>query len=147
MHNVFTFPALRFPVARSSKYESDQVSYINYSGMEKHCQVNCKYLVKLIFSQAKSTGLTVKKAIVLPIPLCYNQVTWLRGVAQLGSALGSGPRGRRFKSSRSDHRTKGFRILRILEPLIICFTIAALCLISTWKNYLCQQLFPVRDGH
>ena len=31
----------------------------------------------------------------------YN--TWARGVAQFGRALGSGPRGRRFKSSHSDH--------------------------------------------
>jgi hypothetical protein len=29
-------------------------------------------------------------------------ITSTRGVAQLGSALGSGPRGRRFKSSRPD---------------------------------------------
>ena len=28
---------------------------------------------------------------------------WSRGVAQLGSALGSGPRGRRFESCHSDH--------------------------------------------
>ena len=30
----------------------------------------------------------------------------LRGVAQFGSALGSGPRGRRFKSSRPDTETE-----------------------------------------
>ena len=30
-----------------------------------------------------------------------------RGVAQLGSALGSGPRGRWFESSHSDHKKEG----------------------------------------
>ena len=36
---------------------------------------------------------------------------WSRGVAQLGSALGSGPRGRRFESCHSDH----IRIIRTLS--------------------------------
>ena len=36
-----------------------------------------------------------------------------RGVAQLGSALGSGPRGRRFKSARPD---QGFRVVIRPDP-------------------------------
>ena len=43
-----------------------------------------------------------------------------RGVAQFGSALGSGPRGRRFKSSRSDHTKKALRNLMILRAFLIC---------------------------
>ena len=35
-----------------------------------------------------------------------------RGVAQFGRALGSGPRGRGFKSRHSDHRRRGLCIVR-----------------------------------
>ena len=41
---------------------------------------------------------------------------WSRGVAQLGSALGSGPRGRRFESCHSDH----IRIIRTLSEWERC---------------------------
>ena len=45
--------------------------------------------------------------------LCYNGAcgnfnTIIRGVAQFGSALGSGPRGRRFKSCRLDQPDTNF---------------------------------------
>ena len=33
-----------------------------------------------------------------------NLILYFRGVAQLGRALGSGPRSRTFKSSHSDHK-------------------------------------------
>jgi hypothetical protein len=44
----------------------------------------------------------------------FHPVSWhsnlarLRGVAQPGSAFGSGPKGRRFKSSRPDNSNSGF---------------------------------------
>ena len=49
------------------------------------------------------------------------------GVAQFGSALGSGPRGRRFKSCRSDQKNEGddFRPLRFFSLEQIGFEPAA----------------------
>ena len=41
----------------------------------------------------------------ITIPLWYNTVV-IRGVAQFGSALGSGPRGRKFESCHSDQNRK-----------------------------------------
>lgn len=43
-----------------------------------------------------------KKSIDRKRTKCYNHLR-CRGIAQFGSALGSGPRGRRFKSCCSDH--------------------------------------------
>jgi hypothetical protein len=42
--------------------------------------------------------------------------THVRGVAQSGSAPGSGPGGRRFESSRPDHLTQKSRSLQALHP-------------------------------
>ena len=54
---------------------------------------------------------TFRKALDKTSVPCYNHGVSLRGVAQIGSALGSGPRGRRFKSCHSDH----IRIIRTLS--------------------------------
>ncbi len=48
-----------------------------------------------------TTGRALGSGIQLKITIKY------LGVAQFGRALGSGPRGRRFKSSHSDHKNQG----------------------------------------
>ena len=47
----------------------------------------------------------IKHTIDIDAEICYN-VACYRGVAQLGRALGSGPRGRVFESPHSDHICK-----------------------------------------
>ena len=51
----------------------------------------------------------------------YNRIYFLRGVAQFGRALGSGPRGRWFKSSHSDQKIGFFNPIFLfskrLKPL------------------------------
>ena len=42
-----------------------------------------------------------------------------RGVAQFGRVLGSGPRGRRFESSHSDHQNASTRLFRVEDVLYL----------------------------
>src|SRR5882672_3801399 len=49
-----------------------------------------------------------------------------RGVAQPGSALGLGPRGRRFESSRPDHNLKSINNLEARAPRS-CFSVWEIC--------------------
>ena len=44
-----------------------------------------------------------------------------RGVAQFGRVLGSGPRGRRFKSSHSDHNVETKKMSLAKSPIISGF--------------------------
>ena len=46
-----------------------------------------------------------------------------RGVAQLGSALGSGPRGRWFESSHSDHLCSTKRLQPQKAPIFGAFSV------------------------
>ena len=56
-----------------------------------------------------------EKAIDNSVLFCYNIcVVKQRGVAQFGRALGSGPRGRKFKSSHSDqNQSKCSKVLSV----------------------------------
>ena len=45
----------------------------------------------------------------------------VRGVAQFGSALGSGPRGRGFKSPHSDHNVETKKMSLAKSPIISGF--------------------------
>ena len=70
--------------------------------------------------------------VVFPPKLCYNDSSKrYRGVAQLGSALGSGPRGRGFKSRRSDHDYSGVRRIPVKHKILS----------KTPKYTLCTHFF------
>ena len=62
---------------------------------------------------------------------CHGTNAVRRSVAQPGSALGLGPRCRRFESSRSDQNLKGLAILSL--TLFLCLRFDS-CLYFPWMS-------------
>ena len=73
--------------------------------------------------------------------LCYNEqcarLKRFRGVAQFGSALGSGPRGRRFESCHSDHQRNAICLPRHFA--FFCALLAFFAISRGFSGFLSQK--------
>ena len=72
-------------------------------------QRTCEAGRRLCFARSRPRGARARHETMCPVFQFH--IVYFRGVAQLGRALGSGPRGRKFESCHSDQRAERFALL------------------------------------